>query len=370
MRILFVGRGLAAGGAEKLMSELLPMLNRCNGVCCELLILSDKEERYLKELRANGVKVYVANKENVWGEIIYVKHLLTKGNYDIVHANLFQPTYYCSLIKKFWLDKKHTCPKFVVTEHNTDNGRRHKKYLRSVEKWIYGSYDRIISISKGTEDRLKTWIQADDDRFVTVYNGINIAHFCDSVGYLRNDLFKAYSNKDVLLCMIGSFTKQKNHLFMMNVMEKLPENYKIILLGEGELEKEIKKYVCEKNIEDRVVFMGFRKDVAEIIKTSDIVVIPSLWEGFGLIAVEAMACGKQVVCSDVIGLTEVVGDIGVKVKTGDVVGFADAIKCAAGNLDNENVETECIKQAEKFDISKMEAGYMAVYERLMKMGVS
>ena len=297
MRVLFVGIGLATGGAEKLMSDLLPMLNNCDGVCCELLILSDKEEKYLRELRTNGVKVYVANRRNVFGEIVYVRNVIAKGNYDIVHANLFQPTYYCSLIKRFEMGRKNNCPKFVVTEHNTDNRRRHKKYLRLVEKWIYGAYDKIISISKGTEDSLKAWLQADDNRFVTVYNGINTVHFRDAIGYVRNDLFKTYTDKDVLLCMIGSFTKQKNHEFMIDVLEKLPERYKLILLGEGKLEKEVREYVHKKNIEERVMFMGFRKDVAEIIKTSDMVVIPSIWEGFGLIAVEAMACGKQVVCS-------------------------------------------------------------------------
>ena len=53
-----------------------------------------------------------------------------------------------------------------------------------------------------------------------------------------------------------------------------------------------------------------------------------------------------------------------QVKTGDIVGFADAIRQGAGNLDNENVKTECIKQAEKFDVSKMQTGYMNVYKRL------
>lgn len=364
MKILFVSIGLGGGGAEKLISDLMPMLNGHNGISCELLILTDKEEKYLDILRNNGVKVYIANKRNAWQEILFLNRVIQKGNYDIIHAHLFRPTYYCSLIKKLYCFKKSKCPKFVVTEHNTDNRRRHKKYLRSIEKWIYNSYDKILSISKGTEDSLKRWIQADDSRFVTVYNGIDLRNFLEAREYKREDILLNCAEGDILLCMIGRFSKQKNHTFMIEVMGRLPHKYKLILLGEGGLETEIKEYVHEKNLKDRVLFIGFRNDVAEIIKTSDIVVIPSLWEGFGLIAVEALACGKQVVCSDVSGLFEVVGSVGIRVKTGDIDGFADAIKKATGKLDNKDIAVECIKQAQKFDISMMEAGYLDVYKRL------
>ena len=153
---------------------------------------------------------------------------------------------------------------------------------------------------------------------------------------------------------------------MMDVMKQLTAEYKIILLGEGVLEDDIKAYVHDNGLDDRVIFMGFRKDVAEILKTSDIVVIPSLWEGFGLIAVEAMACGKQVVCSNVPGLSEVVGDVGMKVRVGDVDGFLKAIKLAVGNIGNMDIESKCKEQAGKFDISTMIKGYLNIYKLLAK----
>lgn len=164
--------------------------------------------------------------------------------------------------------------------------------------------------------------------------------------------------------MIGSFTIQKNHKFMVEVMNRLSKKFKLLLLGEGPLEEEIRKKIMEDGLEDQVFSLGFRRDIPALIKASDIVVIPSLWEGFGLIAVEAMACGRQVVCSDVPGLAEVVGDVGVKVTLNDYEGFVRAIKWAAGRAGDIDVKNQCIEQAKRFDIREMIKGYMEIYATL------
>ena len=70
--------------------------------------------------------------------------------------------------------------------------------------------------------------------------------------------------------------------------------------------------IQQKKLQKKVHLLGFRKDVARVLKTIDVLVIPSLWEGFGLIAVEAMASQTPVIVSDVPGLAEVVGEAGVK----------------------------------------------------------
>lgn len=365
MKILFVTRTLGGGGAEKLLIDILPSFNTYNNAECELLVISDKDDKYSKQLISQGIScTFLPQRiKQHRAKIRYISNFIEKGKYDIVHAHLFPALYYCSVIKRF----KHKDIPFIFTEHNTDNRRRHIVWLKPLEKWIYKPYDYIISISNQTKAELIKWIKPKDkNKYITINNGIPINQFVSAMPYERNMIDTKLTRRDILLCMIGTFTQKKNHIFMMDVMKQLTAEYKIILLGEGVLEDDIKAYVHDNGLDDRVIFMGFRKDVAEIIKTSDIVVIPSLWEGFGLIAVEAMACGKQVVCSNVPGLSEVVGNAGMKVRVGDVDGFLKAIKSAVGNIGNMDIESKCKEQAGKFDISTMIKGYMNIYRLLAK----
>jgi glycosyltransferase involved in cell wall biosynthesis len=108
--------------------------------------------------------------------------------------------------------------------------------------------------------------------------------------------------------------------------------------------------------------MGFRTDVAEIIHTSDLVCIPSLWEGFGLIAAEAMACGTAVVSSNVTGLSDVIGDCGYKFNPNEPQSISEAIiKTVKGKNKNLNIE-KGKKHAEKFDIDRLVDEYLYIYE--------
>ena len=175
-----------------------------------------------------------------------------------------------------------------------------------------------------------------------------------------NKIISNYSDEDKLLCMIGSFTEQKNHMYMLDVMKELPSNYKLILLGDGKLKDKIVDKINVDNLSERVVMLGFRNNIAPIVKASDLVVIPSKWEGFGLVAAEAMACGKQIVCNDVDGLSEVVGDVGVKVNINNKNEFKDAI---IQTIEYGYDQQKCIDQASRYDIKNMVKLYIDLYNR-------
>lgn len=101
-------------------------------------------------------------------------------------------------------------PKLVMTEHNTDNRRRHIKLSRPLEKLIYRNYDKVTSISDKVQEVLLDWLQPNDrDKYVVVYNGIAAENFRNSKPYERSDLVPEISEKDKLLCVIGSLTEQK-----------------------------------------------------------------------------------------------------------------------------------------------------------------
>ncbi len=362
MRVLFANDNLIGGGVEKLLNDILPLINRRYE--CDLLIISLENQKYYDSLTSAGIKVYVipTNCKNHISRIRYIRKFIREGGYDIVHASEFPMFYYCSLAKQS-IDKNV----LVMTEHDTHNRRRDIKALRMIERKIYGRYDKIISISPETENALKNWLGIIDgsSKFITIYNGVNINAFKESIKADRNEYFRNLADDDVILCMVGRLTYKKNHAFMLEVLKMLPNKYKLCICGDGELLTELTNKVHAAGLQDRVCFTGFVQNVGEIIKMCDLMVIPSKWEGFGLISIEAFACGVPVICSDVPGLSEVVGDAGIKVKPEDADSFTQAIL----ELDDDTYKFEIVnkgyEQCEKYDVSVMKDNYMKLYEDLL-----
>lgn len=363
MKILFANDNLIGGGVEKLMNDLLPLINQVQR--CDLLILTWEGEKYRKSLEESGVKVE-AVPENIRGHIgriNYIKNFIEQGNYDVVHANEFPMLYYCSVAGRMMRKK----PLMIVTEHATSNRRRKYRLFRHIERWAYNGFDKIISISPETQLSIINWLSPiDRTKFVTVYNGVPIKEFRLTEPYQREEVYYGIKDQDVILCMAGRLSDEKNHTFMFGVMERLPQNYKLLVCGDGELYDKLVHSVNERGLSERVCFLGFRNDMAAIMKTSDIIVIPSKWEGFGLISVEAMACGKPIVCSDVPGLSVVVGNAGIKVKVYDCEGFAKAIMKLSDSSVYERLVANGKIQCQKFDINRTRDGYLSVYETAKK----
>ena len=362
MNILYLNNGLAGGGIEKLLNDMLPIVNKNNN--CELLILSNKNDKYSESLKKRGIKVTVipTSCKSTYKKIEFIKKYISNSNFDLIHANAFPMFYYAAIIKKILKSK---CPPVVMTEHNTDNRRRHIIVLKLVEKWIYKSFSRIISISESTQISLKKWLSEDGDRFCVINNGIPTKDFEDAKPLCRNKISKMLNNDDYIICMVGTFTKKKNHKIMIPVMKMLGDDYKLICLGEGQLKKEIKDLADKNGLNKRIIFLGFHKNVAEIIKSSDVVVIPSIWEGFGLIAVEAMACGVPVIASSVPGLKDVVDNAGILVNPTDSFEIANSISLLRNSDKTEEMILKGKNRARDFDISKMIDKYLNVYNSVV-----
>lgn len=111
---------------------------------------------------------------------------------------------------------------------------------------------------------------------------------------------------------VGRFNEQKNHRFLIDVFEKLHEKQpdtQLVLIGQGELEEEIRERVAQKGLTEAVSFLGVRDDVIRLYQGMDMFLFPSLFEGLGIVLVEAQACSLPVLTSDAIPPEAFVTDI-------------------------------------------------------------
>ena len=121
---------------------------------------------------------------------------------------------------------------------------------------------------------------------------------------VREKYRKKFNIEDkIVLLHVGRFSDEKNHLFMIDIMEQLNQensNYILLLVGNGQNEDLVRKYVDDKGLSNNIIFLGTRNDITEIMNASDLFLLPSKNEGFPVTLVEAQATGIKSLVSDVV----------------------------------------------------------------------
>ena len=369
MKILHVINNLGLGGAQKLIVDVLPLLNADSDMEVELLLLNDEGNVFGNNIHNSEVRVTILSTKKLKNpiNIMYLKKYFQHGNYDIIHAHLFPTLYWVSLASKLML---RTNTRFVYTEHSSHNKRRNIWGLRYLERFIYSSYKKIISISSTVRENLMTWLNINTNsvsKYVLINNGIDTKKFSEAIPYEKRLIDKSLNDDSKLLCMIGRFDEAKDQVTVIKAMKKLDLKIKLLLVGEGPLIDFNKDLAKEYGVEDRVHFLGFRSDIERIIKTCDIVIISSNWEGFGLAAVEGMAAGKPVIATNVPGLNEIVDGAAILFKNKDVSGLADKIvEVLESNELYLNVASRCSKRAKKYSLKYMAKSYKKLYQSIVE----
>lgn len=349
MKILHVITSLEIGGAQRLLSDLLPLQAKSEDV--SLLVYACKENSFTSKIEEAGIKILSLDEHNFHNPRVVLKMRKIFKDYGVVHAHLFPTVWWASLAAR------GLNVKMVYTEHSTSNSRRGKWYMRPVEQFMYARYNKIISISQQTQDALTSWLHANDNRFVVICNGVETARF-------------ASVKKPVILkslIMVSRFATSKDQETVIRAMKDIDPEATLRFVGDGENLEHCKQVVAELGLADRVQFLGSRSDVAELVAESYIGIQSSNWEGFGLTAVEIMACGKPVIATNVDGLKQVVEGAGEVFKLGNANELAVRVNALLNDETRyQGCSEACRKRAAKYDISMMSISYLNLYKDLLR----
>ena len=349
------------GGAELLVREL------------HKLFLKENRKSYavfLSGATENSVKNEVTlSKRNCRSpiNILRLRKLITSilretDDKIIVHAHLTWPFLYVALA---CLGLPRV--RLVYTEHSTSNRRRSVPVLRVIERNLYSRYSQVICISEGVKRSLSEWVGSTlSKRLVTVQNGSRMYPVAK-----RN----ALHDRLPTLISIGSLTKRKNFVTAVNAVSLLQDQIeKYIIVGEGPERARLEELISELGLEHKISLVGWKSNLKEYFHASDIQVIPSLWEGFGLVAVEGMSTGLPIVASNVDGLVEVINlsnpSVTLVNEPRSENEWATSINRAIKMLEIKGPSFFSYysrRQAEKFSLEKMAKEYLNVYEHIMRL---
>jgi glycosyltransferase involved in cell wall biosynthesis len=171
----------------------------------------------------------------------------------------------------------------------------------------------------------------------------------------------------------GRLAEQKGLEYLIRAAALLRKDLpsaRIVLAGDGPLEQRLSKLVSGLELEDMVLLLGLRSDIGDLLAASDLVVLPSLWEGLSISLLEAMAAGKPVVTTTVGGNREVTndGETAVLVPPKDPASLAAAIRTLASDPDRLEELGRRGKQAqlERYTLQRMLDAYLDEYDRLLR----
>lgn len=341
------------------MVDLLPLLRNDGDNRVELLLINGVETPFKKKLIESGITVHALSMTNdVYHprNLIRMRRFLKHHQYDVIHTHNTACQLHVAVAKSLGATHAH----LVTTEHNATNRRRSKWWLKWLDRWMYGRYERIICIADQTRNNLEAHI-GPQEKICTIYNGVDISRFVRPIKDITGQ--QAFA-----LVMVSAFREQKDHDTVLRAMLHLPDNYNLRFVGSGPraMVASVKARCAELGLEHRVEFMGVRQDVPEIMEQSDFVVLSSHWEGLSLSSIEGMASGRPFVASDVDGLREMVGGAGMLFEHENDKDLAQKIQHLCERPEEyKKVAMRCQAKAKQYDISVMASKYLELYKSLL-----
>ena len=250
-----------------------------------------------------------------------LEQLLEKEDIDIIHGHYLFPAGAAAVE----VGKKHGI-KTYVTAHGSDMFELYKNqaFMRSSIRKVLKDADGVFAVSNALRHEIiATGVVGIAGKTKLSWNSVDINKFSNK----SNDSFKkefGLEDKPIVL-FVGNLIKRKNVDSLLNAKKVARSDYYLVVVGDGPLYKTLTKKVEEDNIRD-VIFTGSRDDVEDIIPSCDVLILPSYSESFGLVLIEALACGKPVIGSDVGGISEIINDdVGLLINPNKVSTIARAI---------------------------------------------
>ncbi|MGB3423173.1 MAG: glycosyltransferase [Castellaniella sp.] len=317
MRILLVVTGLQLGGAERQVVDLADRL-AARGHAVAIAYLTGEvvvSPDAVVELYPLG---FSKTPYGVWQGCRRLRRLIRAWRPDVVHSHMVHANLVARIVRLTVSMRRLIC-----TAHSPAEGGR-------AVMLAYRVTDRLADLSTHvSRDAVEAYERAGAvprGRMRPVLNGIDVQVFAGAPE-LRTQSRQRVGPPlgDRLLLSVGRLAEEKDHAGLLRAFARLaPQcpDVRLWIAGDGPLRDALLRQRAALGLNDRVAFLGARQDVPDLMRAADVFVLPSRFEGFGLVVAEAMACGTPVVATDAGGVAEVLDGAGILVPVGDDAALA------------------------------------------------
>lgn len=355
MRVLHVITSIARGGAEHHLLMLAGGL-AARGHIVSVAALKPPAE-LAQAFRARGVAAHALGLTRYGGigPALRLGALIAAEKPDLVHAHLPPAELYARLA----LLGRAT--PLVITRHNDERFAK-VRFERALSRWCFARASKGIAIS----DAVARWSISDPRgpgldarRLVVIRYALAFAPPPPPAADLAGD--------GPLLVTVARLVPQKGLNVLLEAFARVPPPARLVIAGEGVLRPQLAAQIERLGLAGRARLLGARGDIPAVLEAATLFVLPSRWEGFGLVLLEAMAAGRPIVATQVSAIPEVLGEAGVLVPPDDPSALANAITALLADPPRQAalVEVGRLRLAEEFAPDTMIAATEALYRETL-----
>ncbi len=362
INVMQVVHDLHFGGMQRVVVDLCLNIDPSKfkmSVCC----LEDLGPN-ATELEHKGIPIFSVKKNPGLDYRLPFKlrKLFLKQKIKIVHTHGINPFFYGTIGAKL-----ARCPVIIQTDHSRGIFPVAKKEMVS-ETILSWFVDRIVAVSEGVKSDLIKYEHINPEKIQVIYNGIDASKYHIEINKEKKREELGINKDDKVIGVGVRLSEQKGISYLIKAVSLLAESFlemKLLVIGDGELRRDLEKLSEDCGIKDKVIFTGFRSDIPELLQIIDVYALPSLWEGHPLVLLEAMAVEKPVVATDIPGNRETVehGTTGLLVPPKNPQELANALKIL---LEDDIKRSKmglnsCNKFKEEFTLDSMIQEYQNLY---------
>ncbi|MHB8910138.1 MAG: glycosyltransferase family 4 protein [Syntrophales bacterium] len=312
IKILFVIDGLEFGGGERCFAQIIAGLPAER---YEIYLASARNPLLYDALhnsRPHLIPLDFSRKFNPALIVRLMRFIRTEG-IDIVHGQGARAEFYARLASGMAKTSKYVSTMAMPVE-GYDVGEIQKKIYSYLDSYTEKYVDRFIVVSDTLKETMTNRHAVPAEKVVRIYNGVETDFYDPDKQInqwlrIRNEL--ALDDGVILVGAIGRLVWQKGFEYFLqsipDVVSMFPK-VKFLLVGDGLLKRALEDLSKQLGIENHIIFTGQRNDIRDILAALDIIVVPSVLEGFPMITLEAMAMGKPIVATRINGTTEQITD--------------------------------------------------------------
>jgi glycosyltransferase involved in cell wall biosynthesis len=369
MRVVHISKVKGIAGSEGHLLRLLPGLIK-QGVEVCMIVLEDPRypaASFCHALEERGVPVETMPIRGHFDPLLLLRlsRKLRSLRPDLVHTHLIHADLY-GLPAAKWAG----VPAAVSSQHN-DDAFRHHLAIKWINQWVMRYADRVIAISHAVARLMSETAVIDPVKIVTIYYGLDASPQLPTAREMARTALN-YRPTDQVIGMFGRLVRQKGVDVLLDAFSQVHVRYpsaRLVIVGDGPLSSQLKGQAQRLGLEGVVKFTGWMERASRLMPACDIVVVPSRWEGFGLVTLEAMGWSRPIVASRTSALPEIVldGKTGLLVPPDDAVALAEAIEILLADSERATAMGQAgyERLVREFSVDKMVQATLDVYGQVV-----